>query len=128
MSEEYAYIRERLDDVVKGFDRLESKIDSMRDDQVTQRAEINANNQKLETHDKILLYGNGQKSLTVQVAEARTRLYDVEEDIKAVKKGSKLPTKVDSSKERAKLWTAFITVVGLVVSQISMWVFGVAGK
>jgi len=127
VSAESDYIRARLDDVLKGQDLLAQKLDSMRDEQVTQRAEITANNQKLAEHDKLLVLGNGQKSLTVQVAQANTRLDDVENDVKAVKKGSKLP-KIDSSKEKAKLWTAVVTVLGLVLSQISMWFFGVPGK
>lgn len=126
MSEELEYLKARFSDVMAGQQRLESKLDAMRDEQVTQRSEISTVMTKLSEHDRILLLGNGQKPLTVQVAETNTRLEDLENDAKSAKT-SKAP-KVDASKERAKLWTAAITVLGLVVSQISMWFFGVPGK
>ena len=122
MSEAYDYIRDRLDDVLKGQERLEEKFDRHRDSQVTQRAEIAAIARKLGEHDKVLILGNGQKALTVQIAEANTRLSDLEDDLVAVKRTKNLP--VDTSgirKEQWITWGKIVALVGLVVSQAAQW-------
>ena len=122
MSEASDYIRERLDAVLAGQARLEVKLDRMRDEQVTQRSELSSNKRQLDEHHKILVLGNGQKALTVQLAETSTRLEDVEHDIHAVKKASKVPCDPSElRKERIKTWGSLITVLGLCVNAVVTW-------
>ena len=126
MSDEAAYIRNRLDDVLKGQSRLEDKIDRMRDEQVIQKSDILTSRSRLKEHHKLLVLGNGQKSLTVQVAEAMTRLEDVENDITAVR-GSGPCDPADARKERLLNWGKVIGIVGIVVSQVLTWILAVPG-
>ncbi len=126
MSEESSYIRERLDDVLRGQSRLEDKIDRMREEQVTQRSEMSSNKRQLDEHHKILVLGNGQKALTVQLAEANTRLEDVESDVHAVKKVAKVPGD-QTAKERLLNWGKVITIAGLVINAVLGWILTVSG-
>lgn len=129
MSDELKYIQSRLDDVIKGVNRLERKIDDMRDDHITQRAELAACIKKLEGHEKLLVLGNGQKPLTVQMAETKTRLDDAESDISTIRDGCHLPTDpADLRKERVMNIGKVLGIVGIIVSQVLTWVFAVPGK
>ena len=127
MSEESEYIKARLQDVLDGQGALAVKLDLVREEQVTQRAEISANQKTILEHSRLLVLGNGQKSLTVQVAEANTRLDDVENDVCSVKKG-KNGDPAAVKKEKLKLWGTVATLVGLILSQLTIWVFGLPGK
>lgn len=128
MSEEAGYIRERLDDVLRGQSRLEDKIDRMREEQVSQRSAIVSTNKQLDEHHKILVIGNGQKALTVQLAEANTRIEDVENDIHAVRKTGKVAEDPASvRKERLVFWGKCVAFAGLIVSQVLTWILAIPG-
>lgn len=121
MSDQLDYLKERFDNVLEGQRQLAKKLDRMRDEQVTQRAEITATNTKITEHNRILVLGNGQKPLTVQVAEANTRLEDVENDVHIIAKKAPL---ADTTKEKLLNWGKVITVAGLVVNAISQYFMG----
>ncbi len=125
---EESYIKDRLDDVLRGQARLADKIDHMRDEQVMQRSDIGTTKRQLDEHHKLLVLGNGQKSLTVQVAEAMTRIDDVENDVHSVKKASNLPTDpADARKEFLLNWGKVIGIVGLIVGQVLTWLLAFPG-
>ena len=128
MSEELEYLRGVIDALVKsidrvedkvqsGHERLEQKVDEIRESQASQKANMASMATKIATHDKLLVLGNGQRPLTVQVAEIRS-------DIDTIKKAP-IPTDPEDI-VRAK-WISrgkFVTFVLIVVSQAVVFLYG----
>jgi hypothetical protein len=124
MSEELDYVKARLDDLLQSQLRLEDKIDRMRDEQVAQREQISSNRDTVADHDRLLLMGNGQKPVMIQLAEANTRLSDVETSVQRLEYGNRHSTDpVDLRKEKIINRGKVIGMVGLVISQFLTWVF-----
>lgn len=125
MSTELEYLKDRLDDVLKGQARLEKKVDissakfadkldTIREAQTTQRAELTANTSRISEHDRVLVIGNGQPPLISRMAKAESRLDALPEE----------SPKASAVKERLTNWGKVITVLGLIVSQALAWIFG----
>jgi hypothetical protein len=73
---------------------------------------------KIADHDKFLFLGNGQKALTVQLSEVKSKVSEIEADIKGT--GAATMKKDDAhlagvQQERLKLISTVVGVVGAIL-------------
>lgn len=133
MSEELEFMRRSFDalqremrsmreELKEDIDSIEDKLDRYLEETVVQRTEIKQLKYKTHEHDKILVQGNGQESMTVQVAKQGLRVQELESDVEVCKEHrAKDVDPSEIKKEKIKKTTALTTTVALVISAAIQW-------
>lgn len=151
MSEELNYIKRRLDDLQLDFGRrfgeiqrdlhsISTKVDGYLKDAHIQGAKLENLKDRLEGHDRLLVTGNGQRSVTVQlndvqnstksaifqINEIRGQLKDLESKISGVTDSFDDTGKFQSVRvQKAKQLGKVGMFVALVISQVIQWFLGI---
>lgn len=115
-------MRSMKEDLKDDIDAVEGKLDRVLEETVVQRTELKQLRHKSVEHDKLLFQGNGQKALTVQMAEHRAKLNEIEGDVALCKEHRDREEDPDTvKKEKVKKATAVGTTIALVISAVVQW-------
>lgn len=117
------YILEEVKAEVKS---LSSKWDKV----ITLEVKIESLTNSVDSLQRVLTTGNGQKSVVVQLEELRTRVAGVETQSKSTGAAPAVST-VDPAivrKEKLANWGKVLGIFSLVLSNVFTWIFLGAGK